>query len=560
MAILVDAKTRVLVQGITGREGAARAWLMQRYGTRIVAGVTPGRGGEVTREIPVFDTVQAATEAVGGIDASVIFVPAPQVRDAALEALQAGIRLLVLVADRVPVYDTLEVLEVADRLGARVIGPNTLGIVSPGQALLGMIGGRARLAEEWFRPGPVGVASRSGGMTSALSSGLSRAGIGQSTIVHVGGDGIVGLPLPRVVELFEADPKTEAIVLFGEIGTSQEEEVADLIAAGKVRKPVFAYIGGAAAKSGMRYSHAGALIEGTTGSHAGKVKRLEEVGAVVVKAIEELPAAVRTSLGVGRRLMTENLQWQTGISLAEEGRLYIRGVPLERLIAGARFSEAIFLLLLGRSPSPTEARLVDAILVASIDHGATPPSTLAARTVASTRASFPAAVASGVLAFSDLHGGAIEGCMDLLHELAEKQRTGKPLPEVVEEAVHASRATKRRLLGIGHRIHSKDPRVEALFGVAREQGLGGVYPPILEALQATAERILNTKLPINVDGAIAALLCELQIPAALGNAFFYMARLPGLIAHVYEERTRMRPMRRIHPTDFEYDGPALEEA
>jgi succinyl-CoA synthetase alpha subunit len=289
MSILVDEKSRVVIQGITGREGMARAQLMKDYGTNVVAGVTPGRGGQDVYGVPVYDSVEEAREKQGPIDISVIFIPATLVKNAALEAIAAGVKLLVIVPDRVPIYDVLEIARAAREAGAAFVGPNTLGLLSPGKAVLGMIGGRAQRAREWFKPGSLGVSSRSGGMTSAISYYLTRAGFGQSTIVHVGGDAIVGLSHPEVMELFERDDQTRAAVMFGEIGTTQEERVADLIAAGKFTKPLIAYIGGKAAKSGTRFSHAGAIVEGGRGSHAGKVARLREVGVHVVDAIADIP-------------------------------------------------------------------------------------------------------------------------------------------------------------------------------------------------------------------------------------------------------------------------------
>lgn len=297
MAIFVDEKTRVLIQGITGREGIVRAQLMKDYGTNVLAGVTPGRGGQDVYGIPVFDAVAEAREKVGEIDASVIFVPAALVKNAALEALAAGVKLLVIVPDRVPIYDVLEIAAAAEAAGARFVGPNTLGLLSPGKAVLGMIGGRAQRAKEWFLPGPVGVSSRSGGMTSAIAYYLSRAGFGLSTIVHVGGDSIVGSSHPEVMELFERDPETKAVAMFGEIGTTQEERVADLIEQKKFTKPLVAFIGGKAAKSGTRFSHAGAIVEGNRGSYDSKVTRLREVGVRVVDAVAEIPLRIAEVLG-----------------------------------------------------------------------------------------------------------------------------------------------------------------------------------------------------------------------------------------------------------------------
>ncbi len=297
MSILVNGQTRVIIQGITGREGVARAQLMKDYGTNLVAGVTPGRGGQDVYGVPVYDSVEEAWEKQGALDASVIFVPAALVKNAALEAIAAGIKLLVIVPDRVPIYDVLEIARAARDAGAHFVGPNTLGLLSPGQAVLGMIGGRAQRAREWFLEGPVGVTSRSGGMTSAISYYLSKAGIGLSTIVHVGGDPIVGLAHPDIVELFESDSQTRLVAMFGEIGTTQEERVADLIETGKFTKPLVAYIGGKAAKSGTRFSHAGAIVEGTRGSYETKVARLRQVGVHVVDAIADIPKKAKELLG-----------------------------------------------------------------------------------------------------------------------------------------------------------------------------------------------------------------------------------------------------------------------
>ena len=296
MSILIDQTKRVLVQGITGREGMARTKLMVGYGTNVVAEVTPGRGGQEVEGIPVFDTIVEAWENAEPIDISVLFIPAPLVKSAALEAIDAGVKLLVIVPDRVPIYDVLSIAKRAKTAGARFIGPNTLGVLSPDKAVLGMMGGRAASARSWFFPGPVGISSRSGGITSSMAYYLAREGIGATTLVHVGGDAVVGLPHPDVALLYEQDPDTKAMVMFGEIGTSQEERVADLIEQGAFTKPLVAYIGGKAAKSGTRFSHAGAIVEGGRGTYEGKVERLREVGATVVESFMDLPQATKAVL------------------------------------------------------------------------------------------------------------------------------------------------------------------------------------------------------------------------------------------------------------------------
>ena len=303
MSIIIDQTKRILIQGITGREGRARTKLMREFGTNVVAGCTPSKGGQDVQGAPVFDSVAEAIAEVGDVDISVIFVPARLVKDATIEAIEAGIRLLVLVPDRVPLWDTMEIAAVAKDHGACFVGPNTLGVLSLGKAVVGMIGGRADAARQWFnepKPGrTVGVISRSGGMTSSCGYYLSRAGAGISTLVHVGGDSVIGLPIPDVAAMFQDDPQTNAIVLFGEIGGSQEERLAQAIVDGTITKPVIAYIGGAAAKEGTRFSHAGAIIEHGRGTHAAKVSALREAGATVVDSFSDLP---QTTLDVLTKL------------------------------------------------------------------------------------------------------------------------------------------------------------------------------------------------------------------------------------------------------------------
>src|SRR6186997_897703 len=216
MAILIDETKRVLVQGITGREGQARTRLMLDYGTRVVGGVTPGKGGQEILGVPVFSNVADAVNSLGAIDISVIFVPGGLVKQAAIEAIEAGVKLLVLVPDRVPVWDAMEITAVAKKHDATFVGPNTLGILSPGRAVVGMIGGRAESARQWFKPGipsGVGIISRSGGMASSTGYYVGQAGVKISTIVHIGGDAVLGLRIPDVATMFENDPQTDAIVL-----------------------------------------------------------------------------------------------------------------------------------------------------------------------------------------------------------------------------------------------------------------------------------------------------------------------------------------------------------
>src|SRR5205809_2162806 len=564
MAILIDEIKRVLVQGITGREGRARTRLMREYGTNVVAGVTPGKGGQAVLGVPVFNTPQEAVNSLGKIDISVLFVPAAGVKDAAISAIDAGIKLTVLVPDRVPVWDAMEIAAAAKTNGAMFLGPNTLGALSPGKGVVGMIGGRAERARQWFKPGipkGVGVISRSGGMASSTGYYLGQAGVRLSTIVHIGGDAVLGIRIPDAALMFETDPFTEAIVIFSEIGASQEEDLAQLIVDRKVTKPVIAYVGGKAAREGTRFSHAGAIIEGGRGTHAGKVKALREAGATVVDAFGELPDAVAQIL---RRMKGESLMseadkkavWNTAITRVEPNKVAVRGYNIAELMGQVSFGSAVYLILTGELPSPAVACLMDAILVSSIDHGATPPSALAARTVASTGATLSASVAAGLMSINRHHGGAIEDCARQLKAIADRAaRESITIEESAARTLAAMREAGERMAGFGHRVHTKDPRTARLFELAREAGVDGVH---MQAARAVQQAFADAKksVPVNVDGAIGAILADLGMDPAAFNGIFMIARTPGLVEHVIAEQPRAKPMRRIDPVNHGYDGPA----
>ncbi len=292
MAILINENTRILVQGITGREGAARSRFMSAYGTRVVGGVTPGRGGTKVGSLPVFNTVQEAIEANGPVDLSVTFVPGPLVKAAVIEAVDAGIPLLVMPVERVPLHDALNMLAYARERGVRILGPGSFGLISPGRAVAGWVGGSEDFAREVFRPGPIGLISRSGGQTTTLSWAIGQAGLGISTALHIGAEPVVGLAPAEILPLFEADPDTRAVALFGEIGTVAEEEAAETIAAGRFTKPLVAYIAGAGARPGMRFSHASAIVERGRGTAEHKIRALRAAGAIVVERPEALPLAL----------------------------------------------------------------------------------------------------------------------------------------------------------------------------------------------------------------------------------------------------------------------------
>jgi succinyl-CoA synthetase alpha subunit len=247
--------------------------------------------------LPVYNTVAEAIQHHGQIDASVIFVPAPQLKAAVFEAIEAGIKLVSSSAERVPLHDNMEMQAFAQQKGARIIGPGSMGIVSPEKAVLGWLGASKEFADELFKPGPVGVMSRSGGQTGTVVWVLTSNGIGISTAVHVGTEPITGSSFAELMPYFEADAETRAIVLFGEIGTVAEEEAAEVIKEGRFTKPVVAYIAGRALPSGMRFSHASAIIERGRGTAESKVKALRAVGAYVVESPQEIPTVVSGLLG-----------------------------------------------------------------------------------------------------------------------------------------------------------------------------------------------------------------------------------------------------------------------
>ncbi|MBN1179696.1 MAG: succinate--CoA ligase subunit alpha [Anaerolineae bacterium] len=282
MAILVDKNTRLLVQGITGREGEFHATQMLDYGTQVVGGVTPGKGGQTAcgGRVPVFDTAREAVEQTGA-NASVVYVPARFAADAILEAADAGIALVVCITEGVPVVDMIKVKAYIDQKGTRLVGPNCPGLLTPGEAKVGIMPGHIAA------PGPVGLVSRSGTLTYEVVYALTIKGIGQTTCVGIGGDPIIGTRFIDVLKAFEADPKTEQVVMIGEIGGNDEEIAAQFIAA-HMTKPVVSFIAGRTAPPGKRMGHAGAIIQGGEGTASAKIAALEAVGVRVAEHPEQI--------------------------------------------------------------------------------------------------------------------------------------------------------------------------------------------------------------------------------------------------------------------------------
>lgn len=285
MAILIDENTRVLVQGVTGNVGSFQAQIMQEYGTRIVAGVTPGKGDTKVHGIPVYDLVEEAV-LEHQIDAVISFVPARFAKDAAMEVFSSGIRFLVLTAEGIPEQDVLSVLRYAAIKGTTVLGPDTPGVISPGKCKLGVH------PHAMFMEGRVGIVSKSGSLSYEVGRVLTESGVGQSTVAGIGGGPIWGLSQEAVLQMFEEDPETEVIVLLGEVGGRLEHDAANLISQ-RMKKPIIALIVGRTAPEGAQMGHAGAIIEGEEGTAASKIAALEKAGAMIARSSLDIPELIK---------------------------------------------------------------------------------------------------------------------------------------------------------------------------------------------------------------------------------------------------------------------------
>lgn len=288
MAILVDRNTRLVVQGITGREGSFHTEQMLAYGTKVVAGSTPGKGGQRVHGVPVYDTVRQAVRETGA-NASIIYVPARAAPEAILEAADAGLALVVCITEGIPTLDMVRVRRCLEGSATRLIGPNCPGVITPGQAKVGIMPGAIHM------PGPAGLVSRSGTLTYEVVHALTQAGIGQSTCVGIGGDPVIGTSFVDVLSLFDADPETRVVVLIGEIGGNDEERAADFIRT-RMHKPVVAFVAGRSAPPGKRMGHAGAIISGGSGTAEEKMGALRAAGAQVAELPGEIPELVRQAL------------------------------------------------------------------------------------------------------------------------------------------------------------------------------------------------------------------------------------------------------------------------
>jgi len=300
MAILAKRDTTIIIQGITGREAVTFTQDLLDYGARVIGGVTPGKGGWQVHGVPVYDCDREITSRER-VDASIISVPPPFVREAALEALCNGIELLIIVTERVPRRDVVEIITYARKLNSRIIGPNSLGLICPHQTKLGMIGGRAEDVRKAYSPGHIGIMSRSGGMTTEIANLLTLNGLGQSTCISIGGDPIIGSTFVDLYPLFEADPDTHGVVIFCEPGGRAEEDLAEYVKTHKCTKPIVAFIAGRFADemSGVRFGHAAAIVEGDRGSTRSKVEAFREAGILIAEDFSTIPQLIKAALTEG---------------------------------------------------------------------------------------------------------------------------------------------------------------------------------------------------------------------------------------------------------------------
>jgi succinyl-CoA synthetase alpha subunit len=298
MSILITGETRFIVQGITGREAVNLTRENLAYGAKIIGGVTPGRAGRDVYGVPVYDCVRDIVREHGEVEGSVVCVPPRFTRDAVFEALENGVKLIVVVTENIPRREVAQMVELASLRGARIIGPNCLGIISPGEAKMGGVGGPAENTRQAYTKGPVGVMSRSGGMTTEIASTLTTAGLGQSTAVSIGGDAIIGSSYAELMPLFEADPETRAVAIYSEPGGRMEAELADWLRENDSRLPVVAFMAGRFMDEmkGMRFGHAGTIVEGAEDTTAEKIKRMEAAGISVAERIEEIPQLLEKRL------------------------------------------------------------------------------------------------------------------------------------------------------------------------------------------------------------------------------------------------------------------------
>ena len=681
---------RIAAQGVIdtiviglGTAGTRHAGLMSSYGTRVTAGIAPGRSGTRLHEvIPVYDTVAECMEDYPDIAVASIWKHYSTAAQAAIEAIEAGIPVVVLISEGIPQRDVRDVLAVARKRKTLLIGGNTPGIIFPPEGI------KVGMLPDVFYPqepkngiaGPNGVTivSRSGAILYHVSDGLSSVGIAQNAVLGVGGDGTIGSTFRKLVPLAMEHGPTDLVVVAGEIGGIQEELLAEDIRKNPSRypKPIVALISGANAPEGKTMGHAGAIISPGTafGTFESKRDSLKAVGVVVVNSQYDLIAEVqkklkgKTYFQVSRyyERMREFWEeppvkptWSTLITKAEPNVLMISGYKLQDLIGRFPLLDVAHLLIKGELPQPSQSReyqkvamdaamlsapkaripagediskslakllildetvarlpdkgknattlktaytlgrmvrylarvfgneaaldglplkapfgramvaaltgsakddkpragIIEAMVVASVDHGVTPPSTQAGLITASVRAAYEVSVAAGISAITDVHGGAGANAARfflICRDMAKKQNVS--LEEAVNKVMTEYVKTGARIEGLGHRVHTNDPRRDALWKMAEKTKVAGDCVKISKVAGRIFEMIRGLKLPINVDGVIGSIVADMGLPPSVAKALFVFGRVAGLSAHYFEEVASQLPMRQIVFADAVYRG------
>jgi len=296
MGILISNQSKVIIQGITGREGSVRTKYMKEYGTKVIGGTSPGKKGDEVHGIPVYNTVKEIAREQGEIDFSVIFVPGSVLKTAVFEAADAGVKNIIPCVEGTPIHDIMEMVAYCKLRGTRLIGPGSIGILTPGEAVVGWLGGNVEWANKFFKKGNIGVFSRSGGQSGTIPWVLREGGFGVSTVVHTGTEPVLGTSMADLLPLFEADPETKGVAVYAEIGSSQEEECADVIAEGKFTKPFVIYVAGAWAPEGQRFSHASNIVERGRGSAKSKIEAVLKAGGFVAETPIDIPIILKDKM------------------------------------------------------------------------------------------------------------------------------------------------------------------------------------------------------------------------------------------------------------------------
>ncbi len=659
------AKTGVIETAIygLGDQGRRHAALMAASGTQIVAAVAPGYASAFVHEtIPVYASVAEMQQRHPNVTAISIwkhFTSAPQ---AAMEAIDAGIPIVVLISEGIPVQDAQRLRAAAHRNKVLLFGPNTPGVIFPPESIkIGMLPDVFQPAEDQsgkINGSGVTILSRSGAILYHLADALSAAGIAQNGVLGIGGDTVVGADFVDLVPLAMSYAHTDAVVIAGEIGGAKEEILAQDIEENPKRypKPIVALLSGRYAPMGKTMGHAGAIISpgANYGTYDGKKRALQNAGVTVVNGQTALVKAVRKALGGRKYFLPDRYRakmrelwevapaaptWTTHITEIAPNRIAVRGTPIQELIGKVSIAGAASLLCtgsiprkarlksldelacraadlpppklpnvpkqklsqflaasllcdaldesltngeasvaaLGRvvrfiatfskakkiphaanfaeraavalgldQPSPKRVAMIEAMIVASIDHGVTPPSAQATILAASVRASFAACIASGLNAITEVHGGAGESAAAFFLACSKSDKFALSPLLAVGETIREYSARGRRIDGLGHRVHTVDPRRDVLLELANRHGVAGAHVAIAQVLEDAFENVRGIRLPLNVDGVIGAIVADMGLPPQSASAIFLLGRTAGLAAHYFEEIASQQPMRQIN--------------